>query len=53
MAAGSRAASFRAGIRVHADLELVQFLCPACGRQHAVDVEERGEPPLQDFRLDP
>jgi N-methylhydantoinase B len=42
-----------AGIRVHADLELVQFFCPACGRQHAVDVTERGEPPLQDFRLDP
>jgi len=42
-----------AGIRVHADLELVQFFCPACGRQHAVDVRERGEPPLQDFRLDP
>ena len=39
------------GMRVHADLELVQFLCPACGRQHAVDVKERGEPPLQDFRL--
>jgi len=42
-----------AGIRVHADLELVQFFCPACGRQHAVDVGERGQPPLQDFRLDP
>lgn len=40
------------GMRVHADLELVQYLCPACGRQHAVDVKERGEPPLQDFRLE-
>jgi N-methylhydantoinase B len=39
------------GMRVHAELEVVQFLCPACGRQHAVDVKERGEPPLQDFRL--
>jgi N-methylhydantoinase B len=39
------------GMRVHADLELVQFLCPACGRQHAVDVKERGGPPLRDFSL--
>ncbi len=40
------------GMTVHTDLELVQYLCPACGRQHAVDVQERGGPPLQDFRLD-
>jgi N-methylhydantoinase B len=40
------------GMRVHDDLELVQFLCPECGRQHAVDVKERAAPPLQDFRLD-
>ncbi len=40
------------GMVVHEDLELVQYLCPGCGRQHAVDVKERGEPPLQDFRLD-
>ena len=39
------------GMLVHEDLELVHYLCPACGRQHAVDVKERGEPPLQDFRL--
>ena len=39
------------GMAIHADLELVGYLCPACGRQHAVDVQERGRPPLQDFRL--
>ena len=26
--------------------------CPACGLQHAVDVQERALPPLQDFQLD-
>jgi acetone carboxylase gamma subunit len=40
------------GIVVHADLELVQYLCPACGRQHSVEVQERGEPPLRDFRIE-
>jgi len=40
------------GMAIHADLELVAYLCPACGLQHAVDVQERALPPLQDFRLD-
>jgi N-methylhydantoinase B len=40
------------GIVVHADLELVAYLCPACGRRHALDVQERGLPPVQDFRLE-
>jgi N-methylhydantoinase B len=38
-------------IVVHADLELVEYLCPSCGRRHALDVAERGLPPVQDFRL--
>jgi hypothetical protein len=36
---------------VHEALVLVRYLCPACGRQHAIDVEERGAGPLDDFRL--
>jgi N-methylhydantoinase B len=40
-----------AGIVVHEALVLVRYLCPACGRQHAIDVEERGAGPLDDFRL--
>jgi N-methylhydantoinase B len=40
------------GIRVHEDIELVAYLCPACGRRHGLDVQERGLPPVQDFRLD-
>lgn len=39
------------GLVVHDTLELIAYLCPTCGRQHAVDVKERGEPPLQDIRL--
>jgi N-methylhydantoinase B len=39
------------GMRVHADLELVQFLCPAGGRPPAVHVKERAGPPLRDFSL--
>lgn len=39
-------------IVVHAELELVEYLCPACGRRHGLDVQERGSAPLQDFRLD-
>ena len=39
------------GVVVHASLELVQYLCPACGRQHGIEVAERGSPPLEDFRL--
>jgi acetone carboxylase gamma subunit len=40
------------GIVVHHALELVQYLCPGCGRQHAVEVAERDAPPLEDFRLE-
>lgn len=40
-----------AGIKVHRDLELVEYLCPGCGTAHAVETKERGEPPLQDFEL--
>ncbi|MGH2886560.1 MAG: acetone carboxylase subunit gamma, partial [Solirubrobacteraceae bacterium] len=39
------------GIVVHASLELVRYLCPACGRQHGIEVAERGAPPLEDIRL--
>jgi acetone carboxylase gamma subunit len=39
------------GIVVHTSLELVRYLCPACGRQHAVEVAERGAGALEDFRL--
>jgi N-methylhydantoinase B len=39
------------GIIVHASLELVRYLCPACGRQHGIEVAERGAPPLEDIRL--
>jgi len=40
------------GIVVHADLELVAYLCPQCGRRHALDVQERGLPPVRDFSLE-
>ena len=39
------------GIVVHASLELVRYLCPACGRQHGIEVAERGAAPLEDIRL--
>ncbi|MBS1879639.1 MAG: hydantoinase B/oxoprolinase family protein [Actinobacteria bacterium] len=45
------AADLPAGILVHAELELARYLCPSCGRLHAVEVEERGEPPLHDLKL--
>lgn len=40
------------GVMVHADLELVEYLCPSCGVLHAVEVKERGAPPIQDVRLE-
>jgi N-methylhydantoinase B len=40
------------GIVVHPTLELVRYLCPACGRQHGVEVGERARGPLLDFRLE-
>jgi N-methylhydantoinase B len=39
------------GIVVHEALELVQYLCPRCGHQHAVETKERGEAPVQDLLL--
>lgn len=39
------------GVVVHRTLELVQYLCPGCGRQHGIEVAERGAPPLEDVRL--
>jgi N-methylhydantoinase B len=39
------------GVIVHASLELVAYLCPSCGRQHGVAVEERGQPPLDDIHI--
>jgi N-methylhydantoinase B len=39
------------GIVVHASLELVCYLCPACGRQHGIEVAERGAGRLEDIRL--
>jgi N-methylhydantoinase B len=39
------------GIAVHESLALVRYLCPSCGRQHAVEVEERGAGPLPDLLL--
>ena len=38
-------------IRVHATLELAEYLCPSCGRRHAMDVEERGQGPLHDLKI--
>ncbi len=39
------------GMRVHPTLELVEYLCPSCGRRHALDVKERDEPVLQDLKV--
>jgi len=39
------------GIRVHETLELAEYLCPSCGRRHALDVQVRDEPPLQDLLI--
>lgn len=49
-AAGSRALLLP-GIRLHRSLRLVEYTCPSCGIRHAVDVEERGEPPVADALL--
>lgn len=39
------------GVVVHASLELLAYLCPACGRRHSTEVRERAASPLQDIRL--
>lgn len=41
------------GIVVHSALQLVQYLCPGCGRQHGVEVAERDAPCYEDLALDP
>jgi N-methylhydantoinase B len=46
-----RRAEWPAGLVVHADLELVEYLCSTCGTLHAVDVELAEAGPLQDVRL--
>ena len=40
-----------AGIRLHETMELVGYLCPACGRRHSLDVKERGVAPLHDLKI--
>ncbi|MBT7951974.1 MAG: hypothetical protein HN764_10150 [Gammaproteobacteria bacterium] len=39
------------GIRLHTTMELVEYLCPECGRRHALDVKEKGMQPLQDMKI--
>ncbi|NKB37755.1 MAG: hypothetical protein GKR93_11375 [Gammaproteobacteria bacterium] len=39
------------GIRLHETMELVEYLCPDCGRRHALDVKEKGIQPLQDLKI--
>ena len=39
------------GIRLHETMELVGYLCPACGRQHSLDVKERDAAPLHDLKI--
>ena len=39
------------GIRLHETMELVAYLCPACGRQHALDVQARASAPLHDLKI--
>ena len=40
-----------AGIRLHETMELVEYLCPGCGRRHALDVKERDIKPLHDLKI--
>ena len=39
------------GILLHESMELVEYLCPDCGRRHALDVKERGLAPLHDLKI--
>ena len=39
------------GILLHESMELVEYLCPACGRRHALDVKEKGLAPLHDLKI--
>jgi N-methylhydantoinase B len=45
------AAELPAGIRVHRDLELAEFVCPGCGSLLSVEVCERSSEPVADLRL--
>lgn len=36
---------------VHQELELVQYVCPACGVLLATEIEERGAGPLHDIAV--
>ncbi|MBI2881734.1 MAG: hydantoinase B/oxoprolinase family protein [Candidatus Tectomicrobia bacterium] len=38
-------------IWLHEDLEVRAYYCPNCGRQHAVEVTEKGAPPLFEIEL--
>jgi len=38
-------------IKVHETLELVEYFCPACGIQHAVDVTEKDHAILHDLKI--
>lgn len=39
------------GIKLHSTMELVEYLCPSCGRRHGFDVKERGTPHLHDLKI--
>jgi N-methylhydantoinase B len=38
-------------LKVHETLELVEYFCPICGIQHAVDVKEKDQPILHDLKI--
>ena len=38
-------------IKVHETLELIEYFCPDCGIQHAVDVKEKDQPILHDLKI--
>jgi N-methylhydantoinase B len=44
-------AELPAGIRLHTSMELVEYLCPQCGRRHALDVKEKNMLPLHDMKI--
>ncbi len=39
------------GIKLHTSMELVEYLCPACGQRHSLDVKERDTAPLHDLKI--
>ena len=38
-------------ISIHEDLELRAYYCPGCGRQHAIEIAEKGAAPLFEVEL--